>query len=126
MQQQVTAGMVMNRSIVSSPANSVLSRVASLAQIVTVAIACVVMSGLVAAGSVSGMNTSATTREGLISINRVNKGDKLTRTSTNRPSHNSTSIEVVVPHKRVPLGCDPAFSPFADPALAHIYKRCVA
>jgi hypothetical protein len=116
----------MNRSIVSTPANSVLSRVASLAQIVTVAIACVVMSGLVAAGSVGGMNTSATTREGLISINRVNKGDRLTRTSIDRPSHNSTSIEVVVPHKRVPLGCDPAFSSFADPALAHIYKRCVA
>jgi hypothetical protein len=116
----------MNRSIVSTSANSVLSRVASLGQIVTVAIACVVMSGLVAAGSVGGMNTSATTHEGLISINRVNKGDRLTRTSIDRPLYNSTSIEVVVPHKRVPLGCDPAFSPFADPALAHIYKRCVA
>ena len=116
----------MNRSIASVPTNSMLSRVASLAQIVTVAIACVVMSGLVAAGSVGGMNTSATSREGLISINRVNKGDKLTQTSADRSSHNSTSIEVVVPHKRVPLGCDPAFSPFADPALAHIYKRCVA
>ena len=90
-----------------------------------VAVACVVMSGLVAAGSVGGMNTSDT-REDVISVNRVNKGDRLTRTSTSRPSHNSTSIEVVVPHKRVPLGCDLAFSPFADPALAHIHKRCMA
>jgi hypothetical protein len=36
----------------------------------------------------------------MVSVNRVNKGDRLTRTSTDRPSHNSTSIEVVVPHKR--------------------------
>jgi hypothetical protein len=101
-----------------------LSRVASLTRISTVAVAFVVMSGLVAAGSVGGMNTSDT-REDLVSVNRVNKSDRLTRTST-VPSHNSTSIEVVVPQKRVPLGCDPAFSPFVDPALAHIYKRCMA
>ena len=116
----------MNGSIVSTPTNSVLSRVASLALIITVAVACVVMSGLVAAGSVSGMSVSTTSAEATVSVNRVNKGDRLIQTSTDRPSHNSTSIEVVVPHKRVPLGCDPAFSPFVDPALAHIYKRCMA
>jgi hypothetical protein len=115
----------MNRSIASTPTNSMLSRAASLARISTVAVAFVVMSGLVAAGSVGGMNSSDT-REDLISVNRVNKGDRLTRMSTDRSSQNSTSIEVVVPRKRVPLGCDPAFSPFVDPALAHIYKRCMA
>ena len=116
----------MNRSIVSTPTNSVQSRVASLARIITVAVACVLMSGLIAAGSVSGTGISATTSLGaLVSVNRANKGDRLTQTSTDRPSHNSTSIEVVVPHKHVPLGCDPAFSPFVDPALAHIYKRCM-
>jgi hypothetical protein len=116
----------MNGSIVGTPTNSVLSRVASFAPIITVAVACVVMSGLVAAGSVSGMRISTTSAKATVSVNRVNKGDRLIQTSTDRPSHNSTSIEVVVPHKRVPLGCDPAFSPFADPALAHIYKRCMA
>jgi hypothetical protein len=74
------------------------------------------------------MSISTTSAEATVSVsvNRVNKGDRLTQRSIDRPSHNSTSIEVVVPHKRVPLGCDPAFSPFADPALAHIYKRCMA
>jgi hypothetical protein len=115
----------MNRSIVSASTNLVLSRVASLARIITIAVACVLMSGLVAAGSVSRVSISATSPQALIS-NRVNKGDRLTRMSTDRSSHNSMSIEVVVPHKRVPLGCDPAFSPFVDPALAHIYKRCMA
>lgn len=28
--------------------------------------------------------------------------------------------------RRVPLGCDPSFSPVADPARAHIYRRCIA
>ena len=28
--------------------------------------------------------------------------------------------------KPVPLGCDPAFSPVADPAHADVYKRCIA
>jgi hypothetical protein len=116
----------MNGSIVSTPTNSVLSRVANLALIITVALACVEMSGLVATGSVSGMSIYTTGAEATVSVNRVNKGDRLIQTSTDRPSHNSTSIEVVVPHKRVPLGCDPAFSPFADPALAHVYKRCMA
>jgi hypothetical protein len=102
-------------------------RVASLARIITLALACVVvMGGLVAAGNIGGANTSEATREGLISVNRINKGDRLARPSTDRPSHNSMSIEVSVPHNRVPLGCDPAFSPFVDPALAHIYKRCTA
>jgi hypothetical protein len=115
----------MNRLIASIPTNSMLSRVAASARIIAVAVACVVMSGPVA-GSVSGINTSATTPEALVSVNRVNKGDRLTQAPTDRLSHNSTSMEVVVPLKRVPLGCDPAFSPFADPALAHIYKRCMA
>lgn len=30
------------------------------------------------------------------------------------------------PTRRVPLGCDPSFSPVADPARAHIYRRCIA
>lgn len=29
------------------------------------------------------------------------------------------------PTRRVPLGCDPSFSPVADPARAHIYRRCI-
>jgi hypothetical protein len=77
------------------------------------------------AGGVSGTTTAATSSES-VSVNRVNKGDRLSPSSVDRLSHNSTSTESVIPLKRVPFGCDPAFSPFADPALAHIYKRCMA
>src|SRR5262245_31446919 len=77
------------------------------------------------AGGMSWAATAATNSEGSVSVNRVNKGDRLSPSSVDRLSQNSTSTESMVPLKRVPLGCDPAFSPFADPALAHIYKRCV-
>jgi hypothetical protein len=77
------------------------------------------------AGGMSLAATAATSGEGSVSVNRVNKGDRLSPSSVDRSSQNSTSTESMVPLKRVPLGCDPAFSPFADPARAHIYKRCM-
>jgi hypothetical protein len=77
------------------------------------------------AGGVSETTTAPTSSEGSVSVNRLNKGDRLSPSSVDQLSHNSTSMESVVPLKRVPLGCDPAFSPFANPALAHIYKRCM-
>jgi hypothetical protein len=93
--------------------------------IVAAVIAAVAMDGSFASGS-SEITTAATSSEGSVSVNRVNKGDRLSPSSVDRLSHNSTSMESVAHLKRVPLGCDPAFSPFADPALAHIYKRCMA
>jgi hypothetical protein len=93
--------------------------------IVATVVAAVAMDSPFARG-VSGTTIAATSGEGSISVNRVNKGDRLSPSSVDRLSHNSTSMESVVPLKRVPVGCDPAFSPFADPALAHIYKRCMA
>jgi hypothetical protein len=51
----------LNRELVGPDAYDQLEKapcVAGLARIITVAVACVVMSGLVAAGSVSGMSTS--------------------------------------------------------------------
>jgi hypothetical protein len=111
----------MNRLIARS--SSALSCVAGVTMIIAAAVAVVAMNGPLA-GGVSGITT--TSSEDLVSVNRVNKGDRLSPSSIDRLSYNSTSTESVVPLKRVPLGCDPAFSPFADPALAHIYKRCMA
>lgn len=88
----------------------------------------VILSGFIAAGvaelnspSVAG-NAEAIT----ISINRTHKGDRLPQRSLPHHPTSSTSPEMVpAPPKRVPLGCDPAFSPVADPARAHIFKRCI-
>jgi hypothetical protein len=105
--------------------NRLISYIAGVTFIVATVVAAVAMDGPFARG-VSGTTTAATSGEGSVSVNRVNKGDRLSPSSVDRLSHNSTSMESVVPLKRVPFGCDPAFSPFADPALAHIYKRCMA
>ena len=115
-QQTMLAGMDMKRLI---------SCIAGVTFIVAAVVAAVAMDGPFA-GGVSETTTAAISSEGPISVNRVNKGDRLSPSSVDRLSHNSTSMESVVPLKRVPLGCDRAFSPFADPALAHIYKRCIA
>jgi hypothetical protein len=59
-------------------------------------------------------------------INRVNKGDRLTISLIQQAQQKiSPPAETAkVSLQRPPLGCDPAFSPVADPARAGIYKRC--
>ena len=103
-----------------------ISYIAGVTFIVATVVAAVAMDGPFAGGVSSGITTAATSSEGSVSVNRINKGDRLSPSSVDRLSRNSTSMESVVPLKRVPFGCDPAFSPFADPALANIYKRCMA
>lgn len=110
----------MNRLIASNSTDSTL-----VVRIVAAAVAGVVLGSFVLSGA-SGTSASATVGEGLVSVNRINKGNRLTQAPADRLSHNSTSIEVVVPPKPVPFGCDPAFSPVADPERAYIYKRCLA
>lgn len=62
-----------------------------------------------------------------ISVNRTNKSDRLrsawSMRSGSRPIPLSESAPALP--KQVPLGCDRAFSSVADPAHAHIYKRCI-
>jgi hypothetical protein len=79
------------------------------------------------AGGVSAI-TSGNSHESAVAVavNRANKGDRLTPTVWFQRSQLDTmSTRAKVEPKRVPLGCEPAFSPVADPARAHIYKRCV-
>jgi hypothetical protein len=60
-----------------------------------------------------------------ISVNRTHKGDRLSQASNlQRPEINSNSMKAI-PSTRVPPGCDPAFSPVADPERGRIFGRCV-
>jgi len=113
----------MNRLITSNSTGLALS-VVGATLIIAITFAAVTMDGP-AVGEMSGPSISAPTVERSVSVNRVNKGDRLSQGPVDRPSHNSPSTEAVIPLKRVPLGCDPAFSPVADPARANIYKRCM-
>jgi hypothetical protein len=58
-----------------------------------------------------------------ISVNRSAKGDRLPLAPKAHPTqHNSISIEK--PTGPLPLGCEPAFSPFVDPTRSHIPTYC--
>jgi hypothetical protein len=64
-------------------------------------------------------------------VNRINKGDQLTAPAISQAQQRQTQPLLSSPAdsmktslQRPPLGCDPAFSPVADPAQAGVYKRC--
>ena len=114
----------MKRLITKNSTCSMLVRVAGVTLILVAATAAVAINGP-AGGGVSGTSISAPAGDRLVSVNRVNKGDRLPQAPAERLSRSSSSTEAVVPPKRVPLGCDPAFSPVADPAHGNVYKRCL-
>ena len=78
--------------------------------------------------------TAVSERTASVSVNRDRKGDRLPlfrsseisgQTGTNHTVlwdvHGLNSSQA---HGRVPVGCDPAFSPVASPSLATVYGRC--
>jgi hypothetical protein len=56
---------------------------------------------------------------GTASIDRTHKGDRLPLASKLNDSKNMKMPAIV------PAGCDPAFSPFAEPEHSRIFGRCV-
>jgi hypothetical protein len=69
-----------------------------------------------AAGGGGGFETS---------VDRTNKGDRLESvlaksTPATAPQHSSMSVG------RRPIGCEPAFSPLAEPGRKQFFGRCVS
>jgi hypothetical protein len=58
-------------------------------------------------------------------VDRTLKGDRLLPNArlTNGAAPSSPAKSSL---RKVPLGCDRAFSPVADPAHAHVFGRCTA
>ena len=85
---------------------------------------CSMVAGLVDATNAPGAVPVAETVA--VSVNRAVKGDRLPTTLTQlaHPKSSPTTEASKPVLKRPPLGCDPAFSPVADPARGGIYKRC--
>ncbi len=77
-----------------------------------------------ALGTVTAPNGSGGEHAALVSVDRANKGDRLSD-ALHPKAHVNSSLPTTTP-KRLPLGCDPAFSSLADPMRAQIYKRCTA
>jgi hypothetical protein len=95
-----------------------------LAHVIATAAVAVALAGFVA-GNVRGTSASPVVGDGLVSVNRTNKGDRLNLISIYRRSNNSTSAGMGVRETPAPFACDPAFSPIAYPARANIYNRCM-
>jgi hypothetical protein len=92
-------------------------------------IAATLLSGLIAGGVAEMTSPSVASHfeTVTIAVNRTHKGDRLPQASLPHHPNNSMSIEMApASPKQTPLGCDPAFSPVADPARASIFKRCMA
>jgi hypothetical protein len=62
------------------------------------------------------------------SVDRTRKGDRLPQTSMAEQKQKFAPSTKIAPAslKRLPEGCDPAFSPVADPGRALIRMRCIA
>jgi hypothetical protein len=80
------------------------------------------------AGGVSATTAPAIVKIGeaaAASVDRTAKGDRFPPAPVNR-QHPNDSGAIPAATMRVPLGCDAAFSPIADPVRSRIFKRCVA
>jgi len=56
------------------------------------------------------------------SVNRSNKSDRLM--TVQRPEDKSSSAKKAISSKRSPPGCEPAFSPFANPGRLNLLNYC--
>jgi hypothetical protein len=68
--------------------------------------------------SVSGQAPSFT-------VNRFRKGDRLPIRPSGAIWRDLRELDGLQTQQKVPLGCDPAFSPVTSPALSGVYGRCM-
>jgi hypothetical protein len=92
-----------------------------------VAVAAMLVSCLIAGAfcAVSGPSVAKDETAPVYFVDRTLKGDRLTPNAplANGPAPASPAKSSL---RKVPLGCDRAFSPAADPAHAHVFGRCTA
>jgi len=92
-----------------------------------IAAACL-LSGLIA-GAVTALTSESSAGSGPTSVFSVNRVDKTNRLpvmpAMQAPPRESGSTPAVRVEGRVPVGCDRAFSPVADPARANFVRNCL-
>jgi hypothetical protein len=87
---------------------------AAILAAVLAGVACIATSGLA-----NGPKFATT------SVDRMHKGDRLPQATKLQRPQISSSFTKVSPPTKVPPGCDPAFSPVADPERGPVFGRCV-
>ena len=79
------------------------------------------------AGIITALTSPVTASNAVpaVSVNRILKGDRLpVAPVTKAKQHDSAPAEKAV-RKPAMVGCEPAFSPFAEPTRAHIISHCL-
>jgi hypothetical protein len=94
------------------------------------AVAAAALVSCLAAGGFCAVSVPGVARNGnttMVSVDRTKKGDRLPphNVELSRGPTSSLPAAVAFPRK-VPLGCDPAFSAVVDPARANIFGRCTS
>ncbi len=86
---------------------------------------CSIAACIVGATTAPGASARSAQTE-ITNVNRVNKSDPLTASPMQQTQLKSSppDRDMKTSLQRPPLGCDPAFSPVADPMRAGVYKRC--
>jgi hypothetical protein len=69
------------------------------------------------------------TAPGRVLVDRTLKGDRLPLAKPAKEADEFAAPPLspvrTLPQRKVPAGCDPAFSPISSPQLAHVFRRCV-
>lgn len=60
-----------------------------------------------------------------VAVNRFRKGDRLPLHDTRAVRPDPQTENGAQSQDKVPLGCDPAFSPVTAPELSNLYGRCM-
>jgi len=62
----------------------------------------------------------------IFTVNHFRKGDRLPLHRPDAAPTGQPAPDGLQTQKKVPLGCDPSFSPVSSPLTARIYGRCMA
>jgi hypothetical protein len=81
---------------------------------------------LILFGAVSAPGIAKNQQRAAVVANTSGKSDRLPLSALSKPAAAVSSPTKLSVTKRPPLGCDPMFSPIADPAHAGLYRRCAA
>lgn len=91
-----------------------------------VIMAIAMLAGAILSGAVNAPGIAKGEQRIAIVTNSGKKGDRLPITLTAHAAKALPFKAVQSAGKRPPFGCDPMFSPIADPAQAGLYRRCAA
>ena len=76
--------------------------------------------------SAAALRSGVSARTPVTAVNRFRKGNRLPISQPGTAGRETDEHDGLQSSKKVPFGCDPAFSPVTTPSLSTVYGRCMA